>query len=151
MRFEPELGGRQGVEEIISHAIWKAIEHGATYRPSRGELGFWLWRIGVNEAQDELRRTQTRRRHETVAARAPTPDADSRRADLQAAIREVIENLSDARYRTILSTDLEHGGLAPAAILSATLGVAEQTALNLRNEARKAVRPLLERLLNDGA
>lgn len=149
MRYQDQLGGRQGVEEVVSAALWQAIERGSTYRPERGELGFWLWRIGVHLAQDEIRRTAVRRRHESGAAgeaaagRSPT--------DLRRVVEEAIDRLRDERHRWILRADLDHGGLAPAAVLSQQLGLAEQTILNLRNVARKQVRPLLEGLVDDGA
>ena len=59
------------MEEVIAAAIWSAIERGATYRAELGAPGFWLWRIGVNAAQDELRKAATRRRHESTVAREP--------------------------------------------------------------------------------
>ena len=148
VRFSGQIGGRQGVEEVISAAIWKAIEHGQSYRPERGELAFWLWRIGVHLAQDEVRKATTRRRHESHAARDPRIQRE--REELQSAVREAIGRLRDERHRLILTTDLEYGGLAPAAHLSEKLGLAEQTILNLRNEARKLIRPLLVELV-DGA
>lgn len=151
MRFEDALGGRTGVEEIISAAVWKAIEHGATYRPTRGEPSFWLWRIGVHLAQDELRKGAVRRRHESGAALRQPTRRSARRDELGRAVRELIAALPDERHRRILDADLAHGGLAPAKELAATLGLAEQTVLNLRREARRTLRPRLEELMNDGA
>lgn len=149
MRFSVGLGGQQGVEAIISAAIWKAIEHGHRYQPEQGDLPLWLWRIGVHLAQDEVRQAATRRRHERSAAVRPTvePGAEG----LQELVREAICSLSDSRHRTILETDLAHGGLAPSTLLAKQLGLAEQTILNLRNEARKLIRPRLEGLIRDDA
>ncbi|MFG0318161.1 MAG: RNA polymerase sigma factor [Planctomycetota bacterium JB042] len=151
MRFEDALGGRTGVEEIVSAAIWKAIEHGDRYRPSRGEPAFWLWRIGVHLAQDELRKRAVRRRHESGAAVRETRRPGRGEEELARAVRELIAALPDPRHRAILDADLAHGGLAPARALAEEFGLAEQTVLNLRREARVALRPRLERLLHDGA
>lgn len=149
-RFEASLGGAQAVEEVIAAAIWSAIERGATYRAELGAPGFWLWRIGVNAAQDELRKAATRRRHESTVARESEQASDPARGELQAAVRDAIARLPNPKHRAILSWDLAHGGLAPSAAIAEKLGLAEQTVLNLRSEARRVVRPMLEELLRHG-
>lgn len=150
LRFESALGGRLGVEEVVSSAITTAIDRGETYRPELGAPGFWLWRIGVNLARDEMRRIATRRRHEKVAAERAPSVSDPKLIALRGAVREAIMSLSDQRHRSILLWDLEHGGLAPAAAIAKKLELAEQTVLNLRSEARRLVKPKLVGVIPHG-
>lgn len=151
LRFETALGGPLGVEEVVSTAIQTAIDRGETYRPELGAPGFWLWRIGVNLARDEMRRIATRRRHEKVAAERAPSVSDPKLIALRGAVREAIMSLSDKRHRSILLWDLEHGGLAPAAAIAKKLDLAEQTVLNLRSEARRLVKPKLAGVIRHGA
>ena len=126
-----ELGGSEGIEELLHDAAWKAVEKARTYRPERGGLLFWAWQIGAHLAMDQMRSDRARRSRERRVARSAR------------SVREAIDSLPDP-FRTILHFDLDHHGRGPADQLAARLGVKVQTIYNWRNLARAMLRPLFQ-------
>ena len=149
-RYHAALGGSPGVEAVVLTAIWKAFERGDSYSPYRGSLEFWLWRIGVNEAQDELRKLRVRQEKEAAASQGRPRSTDPGREELGRAIRECIQRLPNPHHRAILLRDLEYGGLAPSKVLGEELGLQRQTILNLRRKAHTAIEPALQELMRHG-
>lgn len=131
-----ELGGTQGVEGVVHETAWKAVENVGSYKPDRGGVLFWAWRIGVNLALDYLRSEEARHDREKIVAQIEgTEDKE-----LLSFVHEAIERLPDP-YRTILLFDLEHDGRGPASDLAKRFQVEIQTIYNWRLQARAILAP----------
>lgn len=137
-RFALDLGGVQGVEEILHDTARKAIESIQTYEPERGGVRFWAWKLGVNLAIDKVRSECSQRARERAVARSESTVVD----ELLDQLHEAIECLIDP-YRGIVTFDLEHGGRGPSEDLAARLGVTTQTIYNWRRQAHGMLRQLL--------
>ena len=142
--YAAELGGDQEVDGLVHAAIERALHRWDHYRAERGELGAWLFRIGINLTRSHLRSLRTRRLMEARASRQK--GEDPRRAQLQETVSTAIQRLPK-KLRDVVVLDLQHGGTARAEVIARELGLATQTVLNRRSLARQRLRPILEELL----
>jgi DNA-directed RNA polymerase specialized sigma24 family protein len=122
-----ELGGVAGVEELVRAAVAEALERLGDYRPARGGLIFWTWRVALRLARERLR---------TVRAGGPRAAAEPGLAEaFHAALEEI-----PAHFAALVRIDLEYVGRAPASVLAAELGVDPNTVHEWRFLARKALK-----------
>ena len=145
MQVLGKIGGLGEADDLLYCAVWRAVERAETYDPSKGGLSYWLWRIADNILRDRLRELRRRRALEGSVIPGLDSICDYHSDSLYLELVEILRRLPDPS-RTILLTDLDYGGLAPASVLARRLGKAEQTVLNLRWEARKLAKPYLQQL-----
>jgi DNA-directed RNA polymerase specialized sigma24 family protein len=136
-RYLTQLGGTDGVEEIVHEAAWKAIESASTYQPGRGGVLFWVWRIGVNHALDRIRSDEARRARERAVARPEQREVE----ELLRFVCEAIARLPEP-FRTVLQSDLEQGE-GCSGELAKEFEVGIQTVYNWRLKAHALIAPLL--------
>lgn len=131
-RFPAELGGDQGIEELLHEVAWKAVEGVESYRPMRGGARVWVFKMGANRAIDVVRAEASRRSREAAVARGKAVSVD----EFAQRVLDAIHSLGPP-YRDVLLFDLEHGGTAPAEVLAAHFEVTKQTVYNWRSKARR--------------
>lgn len=142
-RYGHRVGGADGVEDLVHRAVLRALASADRFDPRRGDLAAWLRGIGACLARDEVRRRETRRRHESIASSHRESRSDPAADERRETVRECIDALCDTRHRKVLLTDLAYGGRAPSGVLARVLGVRPSTALNVRWRAHRAVAPAL--------
>jgi RNA polymerase sigma factor (sigma-70 family) len=140
-KYLAELGGPDGVEELLHETAWKATDSVAGYEPCRGGVLFWAWEIGVNRALDRIRSEESRHAREKAVARHEAAQTE----ELLQNMREAIARLPDP-YRTVLEHDLERGE-GCSSELAKRFSVSIQTVYNWRFKAHDLIAPLLRPLI----
>jgi RNA polymerase sigma-70 factor, ECF subfamily len=134
-------GSAGDAEDVCHEAFLRALTHLASFRR---EVPFvaWLSRIAVNLSRNLHGRARTRRRFQVIegGAAAAGPAVGRASAELQVALRQAMQRLSDGQREVFVCHDvlgMQHAEIAY------TLGCAEGTSKVQLHKARLRLRAIL--------
>jgi RNA polymerase sigma factor (sigma-70 family) len=135
------LAHSHDVEEVVQLTFLKLAKGAGTIRR---DLGAWLYTTAINAANDLIRRDQTRRRHETAAAKPASASDDAEAAEWRAlspVIDEAMLELAEGE-RSVLVEHFFRG--RSQRDLAGELGVSQPTVMRRIDAAVEALRGRLQ-------
>ena len=147
------MGEPDGAADAAQEAFIKAYRAIHSFRG--GAFKSWLFRIVTNACYDELRRRKRRPKASldalyvedeapddpSLASRAENPESYAQRMDLQSAILDCLQGLSDDQRTVAVMSDIE--GFSYEEIAD-TVGVALGTVKSRLSRARRGLRDCLQ-------
>jgi len=126
-------GDREGARDVVQEAFARAVRTRRGFRGD-GPLEAWVWRIVLNAARSDVRRTATFVQYDTPAASNGHPDED---AELRVALARLPERQRTAVFLRYYA-DLDYAAIAEA------LGISTGTVSATLNAAHSSLRTRLE-------
>jgi RNA polymerase sigma-70 factor, ECF subfamily len=131
-------GDRETARDVVQDAFASAINGRLGYRPT-GSLDGWIWRIVVNRAISERRRS-TRATRLTSSGRGPEPSLNGAPGDSSALLAAALARLPERQRMVVFLryyADLDYETIA------AVLGISSGTVGASLHAAREALRAQL--------
>jgi RNA polymerase sigma factor (sigma-70 family) len=126
-------GDPERAPDVVQDAFATAVRKRGSFRGA-GPLEAWVWRIVLNTARSDARRSVPAARYEARAATNGSPERD---AELRVALARLPERQRTAVFLRYYA-DLDYAAIGEA------LGIADGTVAATLNAARSALRTRLE-------
>ncbi len=146
-------GNREAAEDVVQEAFLKAYRQLHRF-DRRARFGTWLYRIAMNCAIDQIRKEKRRAKSapvahvpslEPIASASPGPERLARSAEIGAAVREVLDELSPRERAAFVLRHYQGCSIAEIAeILGLRTNACKSTIFRAVQKLRVALRPLVE-------